>query len=427
MKTTKVEIVASVQAVEATAKRVIVAGPWDEGIANAESLFKDPKFQAIFSGKAKRGSGFKTRYNPALHNVMHARKGNKFVLLRYMFVPAKPGGAKAKHKIMLDNDTDETVENSKDVDSLDSGTFATFDAARADFLKKYLAKYGAKATAAVTEANLAHRSRMRDVRDEENNKNDIIGTLLRGDDWTIKVLVTYNRQNNTYYMNYNSTIIPEDEIAFGVWQELTDLGSVKIRNLLRHYAEKMPQRLRELERKLNAQPTPTATDMLAKGFVPLPVAHHHRGPLPADPDVLLEYDLDNVHLSSTEVKAFKTKMHADIDPTSDDPFVQQHNYLEETLGQVGFTFVESKVKTAQRYVYAVQFKAMPLNEIDLNDGHTVEEITNSLRLITNTIGWPINEASFPLRTNAGYVWMASGGGIALTVDTAQSTVEFTRL
>lgn len=263
-----------------------------------------------------------------------------------------------------------------------------------------------------------------DSLESPHNQNDIVGVMLRGEDLSTRIVVTFNRQLNTYYQNYNTSVISEQTLITAVWESLTDLGQVKMRNLFKFYKDKMPERLDKLRKNLFQQPTPTEERLRELDFNPIPIAgdscsHEHH----TDPQTILDYDLDNVHLCSV-VEVVK----ADIDPTSNDDFVQTHNYLEKSLSQVGFSFLACKVKNADTYVYDVLLDDQSLTSLDVNNAEQVDSVTNALLDAISVLGWQTDDTTFPIYQGPGcMLWLADNGRVALRVCSKESTVTFNRI
>lgn len=256
---------------------------------------------------------------------------------------------------------------------------------------------------------------MRDISDEEHNMNDIIGVMLRGQNLDLEVLVTFNRLNSTFYENYNSSIVSDLLIVTSPWKRLTPQGMVRVRNLRKFYELKMPQEVRELRIKImSGQPPDTIPDGINLG-----IREHIQHPQ-LDPDVLLMYDLDNIHVSSVK----KTK--ADVDLKTGDDFVSTHSYVEEALTNAGFNLVMEE-KNRDYRKYDVTFQGLPLSSLNAEDSEGMDAVSDAIELAIGTLGWEINPLTFPnMARTGGLTWTAGGGSCNMRVSSLKSTIEFFR-
>lgn len=264
---------------------------------------------------------------------------------------------------------------------------------------------------------------MRDVSDEEQNSNDIIGIMLRGSDLDMEVLITYNRQTNTFHQNYNSSVVSEKDIVTSVWKTLTPLGMIKVRLLRDFYEQKQPSELRDLAEKLQKGEAPEALPNLnGPGVI-----EHIPNPGGVDQDRVLMYDLDNMHLSSVVVTASRRTVKADVDLGSGDDFITTHSYIEQALTQTGFNFVMQE-KTRDFYRYLVTFRGESLQRIDAGSTDDINDISEAIEMAVGTLGWNIEAASFPAVNDQGQLtWMAAGAGCGIRVNSAESVIEFYRI
>jgi len=254
-------------------------------------------------------------------------------------------------------------------------------------------------------------------------KYDVIGTLLKGDNLDIPTLITYNRYNNTYYENYNATIISEMELAFGVFKTLTTTGAGRLESLRKLYAKRMPERLLALRNKVlrgDQAEVPIINDL------DIPVAQHCITIDPKAPSAhdITMYDLDVLRaIASDEVVA-------DIVPVSKGDDVKkmatEHSKLEAAMMTYGFAFRSCEPESPNFRYYAISYAGEPLYSVS-NSYDAIKELTEILQQALNAAGWKAAEGRFPLAaTSQQVVWHFenSDGSIAGSVNTRNSKIIF---
>lgn len=282
-----------------------------------------------------------------------------------------------------------------------------------------------------------HRSALKD--NTGNSQYDIIGTLLKGELLNIPTLITFNRNNNTYYEGYNGTLISEAELAFGVFKDLTTNGLSRIESLRRFYEKKMPERLRDLQRKFRAGDRYIPNTQFEG--VNLPVATHSitiDPKAPTDEDITL-YDLDVLRaIASTEDE--------DGDEGEGLPIIMQSmlpeiDGLRSSFMQYGLNLVpvgmdvmegdlpqddqEDLINPGQGRSYILEYGQDPLaHAIDSEKG--MDDFSNILNQALNAGGWEGSEYRFPIPSGSEKVWHFQNkkGNMFASLDGKTSRVVF---
>jgi hypothetical protein len=248
-----------------------------------------------------------------------------------------------------------------------------------------------------------HRSTIRDSND--TTQYDVIGTLLKGELLNIPTLITFNRHNNTYYEGYSGTIIPEAELAFGVFKDLTTNGLGRIESLRRFYEKKMPEKLRELQNKFRAGdryiPNTEFED------VNLPVATHTISIDPKSPSAeeITLYDLDvyRAIASADEVGEGPTKS-----------LLPQIEELRAPLMQYGLDLIPltdlgpddsdlAHTSDGSGRLFTLQYGGDTLPNL-VTDKSGLDDFSNILDQALRAGGWVVPENRFPIPSGDSWVW-----------------------